>query len=145
MTRSPQDVFTAHAAALASGDISKIVEDYSAEAVLLTPQGPIEGRDGIGEFFAGALAALPEAEFTTSLTIFAADALLPQWSATSAGNRDSARHERAHGPAPAQPTKTAPKRSSAASGRRVHDRTVKHAAPNRNRSRNRSHSTTVMK
>ena len=87
MARSPQDVSSAHAEALASGDISKIVEDYSAEAVLLTPQGPIEGRDGIGEFFAGALAALPQAEFTTSLTIFAADALLLQWSATSAGNR----------------------------------------------------------
>ena len=56
MARSPQDVFSAHTTALASGDIGKIVEDYSAEAVLLTPQGPIEGRDGIGEFFAGALA-----------------------------------------------------------------------------------------
>ena len=87
MTRSPQEVFAAHAAALATGDIAKIVEDYSAEAVLLTPHGPIQGRDGIGQFFAGALAGLPQAEFTTSLSIFAGDALLLQWSATSARNR----------------------------------------------------------
>jgi ketosteroid isomerase-like protein len=87
MARSPQEVFAAHAAALADGDIAAIVEDYSADAVLVTPQGPIRGRDGIGEFFAGALAALPLAEFTLSLSVFAGDVLLLQWSATSAHNR----------------------------------------------------------
>ena len=44
-------------AMLVSGDIAKIGEDHRTEAVLRTPHGPIEGRDGIGELFAGALAA----------------------------------------------------------------------------------------
>ena len=41
----------------------------------------------MASFFAGPLAALPRAEFTASLSILSRDALLLQWSASSAGYR----------------------------------------------------------
>lgn len=87
MARSAQDVFQAHAVALASGDLPKIMEDYSADAVLLTPEGPIHGRDAISDFFAAALANLPDAEFEVRTAIFSDDALLLRWSASSSTNR----------------------------------------------------------
>jgi hypothetical protein len=42
MARTPQDIFAAHASALAAGDIGRILEDYSDDAVLLTPTGLFE-------------------------------------------------------------------------------------------------------
>lgn len=83
MTPTPHDIFAAHASALASGDVSKILEDYSEDALLLTADGPLKGKGAIGEFFTAALGALPGAEFTIGSTVFARDALLLQWSATS--------------------------------------------------------------
>jgi ketosteroid isomerase-like protein len=87
MTRTPQDVFAAHGSALASGDVSKILEDYSDDALLLTVDGPLQGKVAIREFFTAALSALPEAEFTMGSTVFAGDALLVRWGATSPGGR----------------------------------------------------------
>jgi uncharacterized protein (TIGR02246 family) len=83
MTRTPQDVFAAHASALASGDISRILEDYSDDAVFVTPDGPLRGKDAIRAFLTAALGALPEAEFTMGSTVFGGDALLLQWGVTS--------------------------------------------------------------
>jgi|SRR4051812_2734555 ketosteroid isomerase-like protein len=87
MTRTPQEVFAAHAAALATGDIGMILEDYSSDAVLLTADGPFHGRDAIREFLTAALGALPEAEFTVGAAVFEGDALLLLWSATSPTGR----------------------------------------------------------
>ena len=83
MTRTPQDIFAAHSTALASGDVSKILEDYSDDALLLTVDGPLQGKAAIREFFTAALGALPQGEFTMGSTVFAEDALLIQWGATS--------------------------------------------------------------
>jgi ketosteroid isomerase-like protein len=87
MARTPQDVFAAHAAALASGDVEAILRDYSEDAVLLTVDGPIRGRDALSNFFTSALSALPRAEFVMGASVFAGDALLLTWSATSASAR----------------------------------------------------------
>ena len=83
MARTPQDVFAAHEAALAAGDIGRILDDYSDDAVLLTADGPFHGHNAIREFLAAALSTLPEAEFTVGAAVFKGDALLLLWSATS--------------------------------------------------------------
>ena len=87
MTSTPQDVFTAHAAALATGDADAVAADYAEDAVLLTTDGVHSGRAAIRDFFAGALAALPDAEFSLGSLVAAEDALLVTWSATSSGGR----------------------------------------------------------
>jgi uncharacterized protein (TIGR02246 family) len=83
MTRTPQDVFATHASALASGDVTRILEDYSDDALFLTVDGPLQGNEAIRAYLTAALGALPEAEFEMGSTVFAGDALLLQWGATS--------------------------------------------------------------
>jgi ketosteroid isomerase-like protein len=83
VARTPQDVFAAHASALASGDIARILEDYRDDAVLLTPDGSFHGHNGIRQFLTAALGALPEAEFSMSTAAFEGDALLAVWSVRS--------------------------------------------------------------
>lgn len=87
MSSTPQDVFTAHAAALATGDADAVAAGYVEDAVLLTIDGVHSGRAAIRDFFAGALAALPEAEFSVGAMVVAGDALLLTWSATSPRGR----------------------------------------------------------
>ena len=87
MGRSPEDVFTAHAAAVVGGDLDVVVADYTEDAVLLTLDGPRSGHAAIKEFFAGALAAIPEPEFSLGSMVVAGDALLVTWSAVSPKGR----------------------------------------------------------
>jgi len=47
MPRSPHEVFQRHAEALGAGDLDGIVEDYSDDAVFITPDGIKRGKDGI--------------------------------------------------------------------------------------------------
>ena len=87
MSRSPQEVFAAHGAALASADLPGLLLDYSDDAVLLATDGPRRGREEIGQFFAAALRALPDATFQARAAVFDGDALLLVWSADSASAR----------------------------------------------------------
>jgi uncharacterized protein (TIGR02246 family) len=87
MARTPQDVYAAHASALAAGDLTGIVENFSDAAVVVTADGAFHGRDAIRDFYAAALRALPEAEFTVGSTVFAGDALLLLWTASSPAGR----------------------------------------------------------
>jgi ketosteroid isomerase-like protein len=87
VARTPHDIFQAHSEALARADVTELLRDYAQDAVLITPDGPITGRRGIGEFYRGAFAALPQAVFTVSACVFAHDALLIRWSATSTAAR----------------------------------------------------------
>ena len=50
MTRSSQEVFTDHLRALATRDIGTLAKDYSADAVILTQQGALEGTAGAEQF-----------------------------------------------------------------------------------------------
>jgi ketosteroid isomerase-like protein len=50
MPRSPQEVFQHHAEALGAGDLDAIVDDYSDDAVFITPDGIMRGKDGIDTF-----------------------------------------------------------------------------------------------
>ena len=87
MTRTPQDVHAAHASALAAGDITRIVEDFSDAAVVVTADGAFHGRNAIREFYVAALGALPRAELTVGSMVFAGDALLVLWTASSPEGR----------------------------------------------------------
>jgi ketosteroid isomerase-like protein len=87
MARTPQEVFAAHASALADGDVPRILEDFTDDAVLVTADRAFEGPSAIGQWYTGALDALPEVEFTMVSTAFAGDALLLNWTASSPKGR----------------------------------------------------------
>jgi ketosteroid isomerase-like protein len=89
MTRSPQEVFADHLAALAVRDVTAIGKDYAEDALFLTAQGAITGRDGVEAFFRQALEMLPDVEFQVGPTVFGGDSLLVWWTATAtAGHVD---------------------------------------------------------
>jgi ketosteroid isomerase-like protein len=85
MTRSPQEVFADHLAALANRDISALSNDYSADALILTQQGALHGTAGADQFYRQAFEILPDAEFTVKWTAFGGDSLLTAWTATASG------------------------------------------------------------
>jgi hypothetical protein len=87
MTRTPQDVFAAHESALFAGDIARILEDFSDDAVLVTADGALNGPSAIRDWYAGALGALPAVKWSWVSTVFARDALLLLWTASSPSGR----------------------------------------------------------
>ena len=82
-TRTPQEVFQHHAEVLIAGDIDGIVEDYSDDAVLITPAGAVHGKDGVRQAFEKLLGDLPSAEWDVPTQIFEGDVLFIEWNAKS--------------------------------------------------------------
>jgi ketosteroid isomerase-like protein len=82
-TRTPQEVFQHHAEVLIAGDIDGIVEDYSDDAVLITPAGAVHGKDGVRQAFENLLGDLPSADWDVPTQIFEGDVLFIEWSAKS--------------------------------------------------------------
>ena len=87
MARSPQEVFQHHAEALGAGDLDGIVDDYTEDAVFITPAGVKRGKDGIREAFTQLLADVPKADWTVPTQIFEGDVLFIEWTATSAATK----------------------------------------------------------
>jgi ketosteroid isomerase-like protein len=83
MARTPQEVFKHHAEALGAGDLEGIVEDYSDDAVFITPDGVKRGKDGVREGFVQLLADVPNADWALPTLIFEGDALFLEWTATA--------------------------------------------------------------
>ncbi|MGO9887842.1 MAG: nuclear transport factor 2 family protein [Solirubrobacteraceae bacterium] len=81
--RTPQEVFQHHAEVLIAGDLEGIVADYSDDAVFITPDGVLRGKDGIREAFTKLLSDLPSAEWEVPTTIFEGDVLFIEWKAVS--------------------------------------------------------------
>jgi ketosteroid isomerase-like protein len=81
--RTPQEVFQHHAEALIAGDLDGIVADYSDDAVFITPDGVLHGKDGIRQAFTKLLSDLPSAEWDVPTTIFEGDVLFIEWKAVS--------------------------------------------------------------
>jgi ketosteroid isomerase-like protein len=81
--RTPQEVFQHHAEALIGGDLDGIVADYSDDAVFITPDGVLHGKDGIRQAFTKLLSDLPSAEWDVPTTIFEGDVLFIEWKAVS--------------------------------------------------------------
>jgi len=87
MARSPQEVFRHHAEALGAGDLDAIVDDYTDDAVFITPAGVRRGKDGVREAFTQLLADVPNAEWTLPTQIYDGDALFLEWAATAAATK----------------------------------------------------------
>jgi ketosteroid isomerase-like protein len=88
MTRTPEEVFSHHGAALGAGDLDEIVADYSDDAVFISPAGVLHGKAGIREAFTKLLAdAGPDAEWALKTQLLAGDILLLEWTADSAETR----------------------------------------------------------
>jgi ketosteroid isomerase-like protein len=87
MSRTPQEVFAHHAEALGAGDLDAIVEDYSDDAVFITPAGVKRGQAGVREGFVQLLADVPNADWALPTLIFEGDALFLEWTATAAATK----------------------------------------------------------
>ena len=87
MARTPQQIFEAHVAAIGAADLDAIVADYAEDAVFITPQGVLRGKDGVREGFTRLLADLPDAEWNVPTQIFEGDILFIEWSAVSEKTR----------------------------------------------------------
>jgi ketosteroid isomerase-like protein len=83
MSRTPQEIFAHHASALMAGDVEEIVDDYAEDAVFITPQGVLRGKEGVRNGFTRLLADLPNAEWSVPTQIFEGDILFIEWSAVS--------------------------------------------------------------
>ena len=87
MTRTPQEVFQHHAEALGAGDLDGIVEDYSDDAVFITPDGIKRGKAGVREGFTLLLADVPNADWTVPTQVYDGDVLFIEWTAKSAATK----------------------------------------------------------
>jgi ketosteroid isomerase-like protein len=86
-TRTPQEVFQHHAEVLIAGDIDGIVDDYADDAVFITPDGTLRGKDGVRQGFEKLLSDLPSADWDVPTQIFEGDVLFIEWNAKSAETR----------------------------------------------------------
>jgi ketosteroid isomerase-like protein len=80
-------VFQHHAEALIAGDLDGIVADYSDDAVFITPDGVLHGKDGVRQGFTDLLSDLPSAEWEVPTQIFEGDVLFIKWNAVSEKTR----------------------------------------------------------
>jgi ketosteroid isomerase-like protein len=87
MTRTPQEIFQHHAAALMAGDLDEIVADYTDDALFITPKGVLRGKDGVRQGFTTLLEDLPDATWDVPTQIFEGDVLFIEWNAVSASTR----------------------------------------------------------
>jgi ketosteroid isomerase-like protein len=87
MARTPQEIFGHHATALMAGDIDGIVTDYTDDALFITPQGVLRGKDGVRAGFTTLLGDLPNATWDVPTQIFEDDILFIEWSATAEKSR----------------------------------------------------------
>ncbi|MGY1734360.1 nuclear transport factor 2 family protein [Geodermatophilus sp. SYSU D01045] len=83
MARTPHEVFQAHGAALDAGDVDAVAADYAEDALLITPDGVVRGRDGIRSAFAGMLSEIPGATWEFPTQHFVDDVLFLEWRAVS--------------------------------------------------------------
>ncbi|MFE5792631.1 nuclear transport factor 2 family protein [Streptomyces sp. NPDC056503] len=79
-TRTPREVFADHGRRLGTGDPDLVSENYTADAVFLTPDGVLTGRAGVREGIGRLLADLPDAAWHLTPQ-FAGDVLFLRWTA----------------------------------------------------------------
>ncbi len=82
-TRTPQEVFQHHGEALMAEDLEGIVADYSDDAVIITPDGVLRGKDGVRQTFVKLLGDLPGAKWELPTMLFEDDILFLEWKAAS--------------------------------------------------------------
>lgn len=87
MSRTPQEIFAHHAEVLIAGDLEGIVSDYTDDAVFITPEGVLRGKDGVRQGFTKLLSDVPNAEWSVPTQIYEGDVLFIEWSAIAASSR----------------------------------------------------------
>ena len=85
--RTPQEVFEHHADRLAAADVDGILEDYSENAVLITPLGAVQGEEGLNTAFHQLLEGLPDARWEIRTVINEGEVLFVEWGAESLTHR----------------------------------------------------------
>ena len=63
------------------------MEDYTDDAVFITPGGVKRGKDGIREAFTQLLADVPNAEWDIKTAIYVSDVLFLEWAAVSSATK----------------------------------------------------------
>jgi ketosteroid isomerase-like protein len=86
---STKDILEHHLECFGKGNLHGILADYSADALLLIPTGPLKGLDALRSFFQAMFAefAKPGASFTMLQQHVEGDYAYILWSAESADNR----------------------------------------------------------
>ena len=87
MTRSAEDAYRAHLQAVNTGDLEAVLKNYADDVVVLTAQGPLEGRTGVEAFFKQAFSLLPQAQVSAKQVVSTGAALLVWWGAESPAGR----------------------------------------------------------
>ncbi len=82
-SRAPQEVFQHHVEALGAEDLDGIVSDYADDALFITPDGALRGKEGVREGFEKLVGDLPGASWDLPTQIFEDDILLLEWKAES--------------------------------------------------------------
>jgi hypothetical protein len=83
MARTPQEIMAHHGEALGAEDLDDIVSDYSEDAIFITPDGILRGREGVRQGFVQLLSDLPGARWELPTRLFADDVMLLEWKAES--------------------------------------------------------------
>jgi ketosteroid isomerase-like protein len=83
MARTPQEIFEAHVSAIGAADLDAITADYAEDAILITPEGVVRGRDAIRTVFAGLLGEIPGAAWDVPTRHFVGDLLFIEWTAVA--------------------------------------------------------------
>ena len=81
--RTPQEVFQHHGEVLMAEDLDGIVSDYTEDALFITPDGVLKGKDGVRQGFVKLLGDVPEANWELPTQIYEDDILLLEWRAES--------------------------------------------------------------
>lgn len=81
--RTPKEIFTAHVAALASGNIEGVLANRDDDSVLITAERTYKGRAEIGAFFGKLIAELPRAEWGLDAEVYQQNVLYIEWTAKS--------------------------------------------------------------
>jgi len=87
-TISTGDVLDRHMKSFVERDLDGVVADYSSDAVLFVPSGPLKGPDAIKPFFEAFLSefAKPSSSFTMQLRCIEGDHAYILWTAETADN-----------------------------------------------------------
>jgi hypothetical protein len=83
MPRTPLEVFAHHAQAVGTGNIEDIVANFADDAVFITPDRALHGKDGVRAGFAQLFSDLPNATFEVTSRVQEGDVLYLEWSAES--------------------------------------------------------------
>ncbi|MBV6756701.1 nuclear transport factor 2 family protein [Rhodococcus opacus] len=78
---SPRDVMKRHGRALVKGDLDAVVENYSTDAIFITPDGVYRGRDGVREAQSRILSELANARFEYVSRHLEDDIMFLEWKA----------------------------------------------------------------